>query len=157
MANTMRWRYGDTNPVMLPVNLGYIIEIGDIVYMDVDSAKPVSTLSDQGSLAANQEMMHDKFLGVAMQATDASGTAEIRVATSGVFEFQCVSETFEVGDLIGGREESTGTELETQIVTGVATENLSIGRCVKRVPTSGNKVLVDLTSTIVRGGPQAAA
>ncbi|NOY30814.1 MAG: hypothetical protein GXP28_11795, partial [Planctomycetes bacterium] len=81
----------------------------------------------------------------------------IRIATSGVFEFQCASEAFEVGDLIGGREEGTGTELDTQIVTGVATENLAIGRCAKRVPTAGNKVLVDLVSTIVRGGPQAAA
>ncbi len=157
MANTMRWRYGDTNPVTLPVNTGYTIDIGELVYLDVNSAKPVSSLSDQGTLAANQEMMHDKFLGVAMQATDAGGAAAIRIATSGVFEFQCLSETFEVGDLIGGREEASGTELETEIVTGVATENLSIGRCAKRVPTSGNKVLVDLVSTVTRGGPQAAA
>jgi len=31
MPNTMRWRYGETNPVMLPVQLGYVIEIGDLL------------------------------------------------------------------------------------------------------------------------------
>jgi len=157
MANTMRWRYGDTNPVLLPVDVGYSIEIGDLVYLEIDDARPASSQADQLTLAANQEMFHDKFLGVAMQAADVGGVAAIRIATSGVFEFDCLSESFEVGDLVGSREEATGTQLDTQIVTGVATENLAIGRCVKRVPTPGSKVLVDIASTIARGGPQVAA
>ena len=40
MANTMRWRYGDTCPVMLPVDSATVIEIGDLVYLDADDAKP---------------------------------------------------------------------------------------------------------------------
>ena len=157
MPNMMRWRYGDTNPVILPVEVGHTVEIGDLVYLDVDSARPISSLPDLGTLAANQEAMHDQFLGVAMQASGTGGADAVRIATSGVFEFQCVTEAFEVGDLIGGREEGTGTQLDKQIVTGVATENLAIGRCAKRVPTPGNKVLVDIVSTSMRGGAQAAA
>jgi len=157
MANTMRWRYGDTNPVILPVNVSHTVEIGDLVYLDVDSARTISSLPDLGTLAANQEAMHDNFLGVAMQASGSGGAAAIRIATSGVFEFDCASEAFEIGDLIGGREEATGTQLDKQIVIGVASENLSIGRCAKRVPSPGTKVLVDVISTITRGGAQAAA
>jgi len=157
MANTMRWRYGDTNPVVLPVDSGQIVEIGDLVYLEVDDARPVSSLVDLGTLVANQEAMHDKFLGVAMQASEAGSTTPIRVAASGVFELQCVSETFEIGDLVGGREDGTGTQLLQQAIEGVATENLAIGRCAKRVPIASDKVLVDIASTITQGGPQAAA
>lgn len=157
MANTMRWRYGDTNPVVLPVDSGQIVEIGDLVYLEVDDVRAVSSQADQGTLVANQEAMHDKFLGVAMQASEAGSTVSIRVATSGVFELQCVSETFEIGDLVGGREDGTGTQLLQQAVEGVAAENLAIGRCAKRVPAAANQVLIDLVSTITRGGPQAAA
>jgi Uncharacterized conserved protein (DUF2190) len=157
MANTMRWRYGETNPVMMPVLEGYVVEIGDLVFLDEESAKPALAQADQGTLAANQEALHDTFLGVAMQASPGESTQPIRVATSGVFEFDTLSATFEMGDLLGAKEESSGTALENQSLIGVATPNLAIGRCVKRVSPAGTKVLVDVVSTVVRGGPQAAA
>lgn len=157
MANTMRWRYGETNPVMMPVLEGYVIEIGDLVYLDEESAKPALAQADLGTLAANQEALHDNFLGVAMQASPGESTEPIRVATSGVFEFDCLSATFEMGALLGATEDSSGTELLNQSVIGVATPNLAVGRCVKRVAPADTKVLVDMVSTVVRGGPQAAA
>ncbi|MCH7751221.1 MAG: hypothetical protein IH898_03575 [Planctomycetes bacterium] len=157
MSNTMRWRYGETNPIMMPVLDGYIIEIGDLVYLDSGSAKAAAAIADQGTLVANQEALHDQFLGVAMQASPAASTEPIRVATTGVFEFDCASATFEMGDLLGAREEATGTELDNQYLVGVATPNLAVGRCTKRVNPAGTKVLVDTVSTVLRGGPQAAA
>jgi len=157
MANTMRWRYGETNPIRMPVPTGFIIEIGDLVYLDSGAAKAASAIADLGTLAANQEALHDQFLGVAMQASPAASTEPIRVATTGVFEFNCVSATFEMGDLLGATEEGTGTELNNQDLIGVATPNLAIGRCTKRVNPAGTKVLVDMVSTVLRGGPQAAA
>ena len=42
MANQMRWRYGETSPIMMPVLGGFTIEIGDLVYLDAQSAKPAS-------------------------------------------------------------------------------------------------------------------
>lgn len=157
MPNTMRWRYGETNPVMMPVLSGHAIEIGDLVYLDEESAKPAASQADAGTLAANQEAFHDKFLGVAMQASPLESSEPIRVATSGVFEFDCPSATFEMGALVGVDESSLGTELENQVVVGVATPNLAVGRCVKRVAPAATKVLIDVVSTVVRGGPQAAA
>lgn len=157
MGNTMRWRYGETNPVILPVDAGSTVEIGDLVYLEVDDARGAASLPDQGTLAANQELLHDKFVGVAMQASPSGSTEPVRVATSGVFELECNAAMFEVGDLFGAEEEGTGTELESQAVVAVAATNLAVGRCVKRAATATSKVLVDIVSTIVKGGPQAAA
>ena len=157
MANTMRWRYGDTSPVMLPVDSATVIEIGDLVYLDTDDAKPASAQADQGTEAANQEAFHDKFAGVAMQASRNGDTQPIRVATAGVFEFDCLSTTFEVGKLIGADENAGGNALEDQIVAPVNTANLAVGRCAKRVNPAATKVLLDVVSTVLRGGPQDAA
>ncbi len=46
MSNIMRWRYGETWPVMLPVDSTTVIEIGDLVYLDTDDAKPASSQAD---------------------------------------------------------------------------------------------------------------
>ena len=157
MANTMRWRYGETNPIMMPVLAGTIVEIGDIVYLDSGTAKPISEQSDQGSLAANQEAMHDQFLGVAMQASLSEMPIRSVWLPPECLNSTCASATFEIGDLLGGTEEGTGTELMDQELIGVATANLAVGRCTKRVNPAGTKVLVDIISTVLRGGPQAAA
>ncbi|REJ66218.1 MAG: hypothetical protein DWQ31_15605 [Planctomycetota bacterium] len=157
MANKMRWRYGDTTPVVLSVDSATAIEIGDLVYLDTDDAKPASSQADQSTEAANQELFHDNFAGVALQASPAGSADPIRVATTGVFEFDCPSGTFEVGDLVGIDEAASGTELEDQQVDAVTGENLAVGRCAKRVPVAATSVLVDITSTVSHGGPQAAA
>jgi hypothetical protein len=154
VANTMRWRYGDTSPVMLPVDATTVIEIGDLVYLETDDARPASAAADAGTEAANQEAFHDKFAGIAMQASRNGDTQPIRVATAGVFEFDCLSGTYEVGKLIGADENAGGTALEKQTVTPVATANLAIGRCAKRVNPAATRVLVDIVSTMLRGGPQ---
>ena len=156
MANNMRWRYGETSPVMMPVDAETTIEIGDLLYLATDDVRPAAMLTPGGSLAATQETFHDNFVGVAMQCSPAGSTAPIRVATTGVFEFNCASATFEVGDFLGGND-GGGGELDSQLVDEVATPNLAIGRCVKRVSPAGTKVLVDVVSTLVKGGPQAAA
>jgi hypothetical protein len=157
MSNTMRWRYGETNPVVLAVAAETVIEIGDLVWVESGEAKPAAALEDQLSEAANQEAFHDTFAGVALQQSRAGDTDPIRVATTGVFEFACASDTFAVGELIGVDEASSGTALENQAVASVAAPNLAIGRCAKRVPSADTRVLVDIISTILYGGPQAAA
>ena len=156
MANKMRWRYGDTNPIMLPVESAAAVEIGDLLYLGSGEVLPASSLPNQGTTAATQEAFHDFFLGVAMQCSPVGSVDSIRIATSGVFEFDCASAIFDVGDLIGGNDAGAGT-LDDQVVDGVATANLAIGRCMKRVSPATTKVLVDVVSTITKGGPQVAA
>lgn len=156
MADTMRWRYGDTKPVVCAVDSGTVIEVGDLLYLDTDNVKNANALADAGSLAANQEAFHDAFVGVAMQRSKSGETDPIRVATAGVFEYPQASATVEVGKLMGSVEVSSNDALEDQKVVGVAAENLAIGRCAKRV-TSSTTVLVNIESRTMAGGAQAMA
>ncbi len=91
MANTMRWRYGDTNPVMLPVDAGVGVEVGDLVYIEGGKEWPASALENQGSSVLNLTYFQDNFVGVAMQASPVGAVSAIRIATTGVFEFDCDS------------------------------------------------------------------
>jgi len=155
MANTMRYRYGETNPVSAPVASADVIEIGDLVGIDT-TAKPVED-TDWWSTneAGTQEAFHDAFLGVAMQASASGETEDIRVATSGVFEFDCTSDTHAFGQLLGPHDVgATGTNLGSQAVEDVATANLAIGRVAKINAAASTTVYVDIRSTLYMGGPQ---
>lgn len=157
MANIMRWRYGDTNPVVMRVPEDLTVEIGDLVYESDGEALPATALADAGTKAANQEAFHDAFVGVAMQCSPAGSVDAIRIATSGVFEFDAVEAPFAVGALVGIDEDGSGSQLEPQQVIAVATPNLAIGRCAKAAVEASTRVLVDVVSTTLKGGPQAMA
>jgi hypothetical protein len=156
MSDKMRWRYGDTNPVLAAVNADTVIEIGDLVYQEVDDVRPASSQADQGSKTANQEVFANKFLGVAMQRSRADETTPIRVATTGVFEFDCPSSAFELGDMVGVDENSTGDALLNQQVAKVAAAKYAVGRDAKR-QSATTTVLVDIRSTIMTGGVEGSS
>jgi hypothetical protein len=167
MSDIMRWRCGDTNPVVAAVDSATVIEIGDLVWQDIDDAKPASSQTDQGCETANQERLAMKFLGVAMQRSRSGDNAPIRVATTGVFEFDCPSSTFELGDLVGADEnQATGNSdnmvfrrcsgarnaLLNQQVAEVALSKYAIGRVAKRESVATTSVLVDVRSMVMTGG-----
>lgn len=156
MSDKMRWRYGDTNPVVAAVDSSTVIEIGDLLYQDTDDAKPASSQADQGSETANQALLADNFLGVAMQRSRSGDTDPVRVATTGVFEFDCPSGTFELGDLIGVDENAAGDALLDQQVDGVSAASYAITRVAKRQPTAATSVLVDIRSTVMTGGVEGS-
>jgi len=158
MSDKMRWRYGDTNPVVAAVASATVIEIGDLVYQDSNAAKPASAQSDAGSEAGNQELFANNFLGVAMQRSRNGDTAPIRVATRGVFEFDCAATNFELGDMIGTKENDDGDALLDQTVArlsnyagSVDNAKLAIGKAAKRA-TSATAVLVEIRSAVMYGG-----
>jgi hypothetical protein len=148
----MRWRYGDTNPVVAAVGAATVVEIGDLLWQDADNAKPASAQTDQGTKTGNQELLADVFLGVAMQRSRSGETASLRVATTGVFEFDCPSGTFELGDLMGPDENGSGDALLNQQLAKVGESKYAIGRIAKRQPTAATSVLVDIRSTVMTGG-----
>lgn len=160
MANKFRSLKGDQQIKKVPVDSATVIEIGDLVYLDTDDAKPAGDLAYGASLAATQESFHDIFLGVALDQSRSGDTEEIRVATPGgqaVFEYDCASATFEIGDLVGMDDNAGGTALLDQQVIAVASENLAIGRVSRREPSAVTKVQITIHSTVMQGGPQAAA
>jgi hypothetical protein len=157
MADKMRWRYGDTNPVVAAVASATVIEIGDLLYQDGDEAKPASAQADLGSEAANQEQLADHFLGVAMQRSRAGETDPIRVASTGVFEFDCPAGTFKLGDLVGVDENAAGNALLDQQVTKTTAAKCAVGRVAKREPSSATSVLIDVRSTVMTGGIEGSS
>jgi hypothetical protein len=158
MADTFRYCYGETNPVMVAVDSATVIEIGDLVYIATGKGLAASALADAGTKAQNQEALHDDFIGVAEQRTRAGDTAPIRVATSGTFEFDIASATLGLGALVGAA--GTGTDgavgVADQTVESVATANLAIGR-VQEAIASATKVKVNIMSVEMTGGAQAMA
>ena len=148
MSDLMRWRYGETNPVVLAVDSATVIEIGDLIYQETDDARPASQQTDQLTEEANQSLLAIKFVGVAMQRSRSGDTTPIRVATSGVFEMVCPSATFEVGALVGASEAGSGTALEDQQVEGVLRPELAIGLVAKRVASAATSVLIEILSRV---------
>ena len=152
MSDRMRWRYGDTNPVIAAVDSSTAIEIGDLIYQETDDARPASSQADQGSEAANQAAFVDKFLGVAMQRSRSGEIDPLRVATTGVFEFDCPSSTFELGDLVGPNEDYIGHALMNFCVNKVLSSQYAIGRVARREASATTSVLVDIRSMVMTGG-----
>ena len=152
MSDKMRWRYGDTNPVVAAVDGATVIEIGDLLWQDTDDAKPAGSYAWTTDLPTTQGGFVAKFLGVAMQRSRVGDTAPIRVATTGVFELDCSGATFELGALVGPDKNSGGTALLNQQVAAVAARADAIGRVAKREPTSTTAVLIDIRSTVMTGG-----
>jgi hypothetical protein len=154
MSDTFRWKYGDYYPVVAAVDSATVIELGDLLWQDIDNAKPASELANPGTFTLN-------FLGVAMERNRKGDTTAIRVATSGVFEFDVLAgECFELGDLVGVRcitavrlgdsevKEHKVQELENQVVAKVTNSKLAIGRVDKREPRAAESVLVRIQSRV---------
>ena len=151
MADKMRWRYGETNSVVGLAPNTVAIEVGDLVYYESDNVKPASSQSNQTTKALNQSTFAGKFLGVAMQASPLGEATPIRVATTGVFEFDTGSQTFVLGALVGidelpGRVGLENQKVDTAVVAG------AIGRVVRREPTATGSILVSIKSKITEGG-----
>jgi hypothetical protein len=157
MSDKMRWRYGDTNPVVAAVAAATEIEIGDLVWQDVSNAKPASALANAGSAAANQDAFTAKFLGVAMQRSRVGDSTPVRIATTGVFELDCAPATFELGDIVGPAANATATGLCDQQVVKVPGGRYAVGRIAKRQPTATSSVLVDIRSTVMTGGIESGS
>ncbi len=152
MVDRMRWRYGDTDPVVAAVDADTVIEVGDLLFLDGDDAKPASLVPDQGTEQANQEFFAARFLGVAMQRSPAGSDRPVRVATHGVFEFECPPGTFELGDLVGVDESSDGVTLCPQQVDKVTEPRFALGRAARRAPSPEGSVYVAICSTVMHGG-----
>lgn len=157
---TMRWKWGETNPRECRVEDAHVIAIGDLVYLDTDSIRPVVDLGAAASQTLAQQSVHDVFVGVAMQRhAVGDGILNIRVATSGVFEYVTASATYEMGALMACFANASDIPQNQQVaaVVGTNPEGESIGRCAKRTGGNVTAVLIDILSTIYHSGVQAAA
>ncbi len=152
MADKMRWRYGETNPVIGIVPSEVLVEIGDTVYYENDAVKPAGQQAAQSSTAVCQSTFAGKFLGIAMQHSPVGEMTPIRVATTGIFELDCKSNTFVIGSLVGVEDSNGMFVPANQKVALVTAGTGAIGRVVRREPVPTESVLVGIKSTITEGG-----
>ena len=150
MPDVMRWRYSDTQPIVVSVDIDTVIEIGDLTFLDIGDAKPAIDHPDLGlGDRPNQEAFHDHFLGVAMQRSRLGEASPIRIATRGVFEFIGPRGSYQQGDLLGVGGSDSLALLQNQRVTHVEEAQYSIGRCARFAGSvSDTPMLVDIVGTI---------
>ena len=159
MTDTMRWRYGDTNPVVTkPVAAGVAIEIGDLVAQD-----------------SSGNVIPAKLQTWTHRSGDNAGRVSFRLSRRGDaavvgqrqrhhprrhdrrFRDELAAATFELGDLVAPDKDTGNVLLNQQVVAvGTGNESKAIGRVAGRVNPAGTIVLVSIVSTKLLGGPQAA-
>lgn len=136
MGNVMRKRYdGKANPadrVEYPVASADPIEIGDLVWLDInsDTVKAASHADVwEASEAATQLKFAERFVGVANSAHAANDAAvtHVGVFQSGTFGYPCTSSTFQVGDRVRGKK-AAGNTLLAQEVERTTTNTHAIGK-----------------------------
>lgn len=135
--NRDRHVWGHTNPIYMETANDQMIMTGDLCYMLTNSLYPLS-------YAAGQDFRWVRdFIGVAMQYAIDQDPDEVRVATDGVFEFDCLPDTFIIGEgvyqwanpqFVYGRDDRSS-------VNGI------IGRVWKRYASNTTKVLVKIDTS----------
>jgi hypothetical protein len=156
MSDKMRHRYGETNAVDAAVDSKPVIEIGDLVWLDRNRARPASDVNRLITPNPFQQFFAEKFLGVAMQRSCYQESLDIEVATTGVFEFDCCLRRWELGDLVGAIPNDTG-KLQDQAVGQVDSSRCAIGRVAKREASAVSSVLIDIRSTVMTGGVEGSS
>lgn len=141
--NKMRWRYGDTNPVIAKPDKDVHIEIGDLVFQYRFLTYPAAVLIKEGY---DPLALKKHFLGVAMQESKPGETDPIRVPTTGVFEFEWPGVMRPLGTLVHC--------INNQAIWPTEDKKCAIARVARIVEKGGTSVLVDIVSTVMKGGVQ---
>ncbi len=138
------WRRGEMNPVSAAVNAETVIEIGDLLWLTSNNAK-------SAGVAATLEQFKKYFLGVALQRSIKGDQSPIRVATTGIFEFDCDLHAWELGTLV--RPSIRNGQLANQHISATYGNEFAIGRVAKfqHNPHLYPNVLVAIHSTIMIG------
>ena len=155
-SDLFRYRYGETQPVEAIVATNQQANIGDLVAYESSTLVRAEDQAWNTSLLQTQTDFVASFLGVCAQRKDTGKTQPgtgggpagfVRVDTTGVFEFDCASATFNIGDLVGPAKD-TGNNLLSQKVVAVGSKVAAIGRVVEG-GTSLTKVRVRVFSTVM--------
>jgi hypothetical protein len=140
---------------MVPVAVddATVIALHDLLFLDTDDAKPAASQTDQTGEPANQRLFCQKFLGAAASQKAASETWVDRIQVDFSLdkerEYDCVSETHEVGDLMGVDENSAGDALENQKLVKVTDQALAIARCVRKDASATTKCRVKFVRSLL--------
>lgn len=136
----------DRNRVGMPFPASTAVAIGNACWWDDSAkvAKNASARTDLGAISRNQADFRALFLGIALDqrlSTETSTGNDSRrvLAVEGVFDCDCASATFEVGDLVGIDRSATPLNYDSQVIA-VTSAALAIGRVIQRVASAATKV-----------------
>lgn len=146
MADTFRYRFNQKKLVKVPVDSGTVIDKGDMVALVADKAVRISSISWDTDLATTQAAAAAAFLGIAEESTASGQTADISVdiSTESVYEMDCVSATYQIGDPVGPAKATGNAIVDQQVVEVAATA--AIGRVYRRTNGAATKVHVTFAS-----------
>lgn len=132
------------NTISMPVDSAHVVEAGDMMWQDVDSARSADDFTYVAAdLPATQANFAAKFLGVTSEASPAGSTEQITIRRCGVFEFECASATFERGDLVGPDDNAAPDALTNQQVIAIGENGYgAIGEVARQYDTATTRVLV---------------
>jgi len=147
---------GATNEIMLRVNGGTVVNVGDLMFIDATAGARHSATITYAGFPANMcasnthYYFESNFAGVAMSSSISGVTEDIPVATSGVFRFpvtaaagQTVSPSFFVSGASFG---ANGTSIFAQkVVCGPVLNEGRIGYCVRAQTATSTVDFIILT------------
>lgn len=157
MATT--YKSGDRKLLTLSMDTSYTVLKGEMLEYVTDDVRALDEMADVGLKADNQRAAATAFIGIAVKTSTLGVPSTIPVATAGVFEFDCASATFEVGDLVGPAGTGSGGNVgvSSTTVVAVATADLAIGKVARR-GTSVTRISVEIFSKVCgRAGTDASA
>lgn len=155
MANVFRWRYGHTSLVQLLVASDMDAELGDLVCGVSGYGWPISLTTKKGTDAAEaRRAVRSTFAGVVMTSSPLGVQTQLRVATTGVFEFETDEKALAIGDLLGPAV--VDGVPQSQRVVKVTDPEESIGRCAKTPLPLAGTVYVDLQNSVMQHRSRAS-
>ena len=155
--NRLRFRSGQVELRRVRVDSATVIEAGDLVWLDTDDAKPASDFAWTTDLATTQGNFAAKYLGVAHQQSRDGDTDPISVdvGSHSVYEFDCDSAAYEVGDLLGP-DEATSTLMNQQL-EAVGSAAAAIARASEFTTGAQSTLRVTLASAYAAGSANVNA
>ena len=154
---TVKNSLADNLTELFPAPASYALNRGDLLYWDSSShyVKGADARTDLTTLALNQADFAPLFAGVMQDqrlSTQTDSTSLVSVVTDGVFDCDCVSQTWEIGDLVGVARDSSGSKNFPQKLDKALTPNLAIGTIVRREASATTTCRVRLIARIGRDG-----
>lgn len=149
MSNIQRFRHADPKRVRsFAVNSATVIEVGDMVYQEVDDVRPASDTTYLASLDLTQRSLRGKFVGIALTASASGETDPVQVAGRGTFEMDCAAGQFEIGDGVSADDNAGATALLDQTVIAAGANGTPIGIVARRYSADTTRVLVEFDTLL---------
>jgi len=152
-----RWLYGDTDPVSAYVDEQTRIAAGDLCWLHGHLCLPAGELALRLAGTSTgpwlpwrgqQIRLARNFLGVALQPSPIGQAGLVRVATGGVFQFECHATRAQLGGLVSAEPAADGTHLWGQRVILVSEAARAIGRVDRAEPRPAGKLAVRIFSRV---------